>query len=306
VSAAAEFVDVRHRWNRKSPAEALKGVSFSVPEGAMLGLVGPDGAGKTTLLRALCHLYEPTGGQVMLFGEPVARNPARVRTHLGYLAQRFSLYGDLTVDENIAFFGEIYGVADAAARGRDLLGRMGMDRFGSRLASKLSGGMKQKLALTISLLHRPKLLVLDEPTNGVDPVSRREFWIVLGELVAGGMSILVSTPYLDEAAKCQRVAMLHEGTLLCEGTVAEVVARTGAQLLELIAEDPRAARAALSVLPEAVRMQTRGERLEFLSPDPSDLKARIERILSEAGLPVLEWSTRTPDLENAFLELLRQ
>jgi ABC-2 type transport system ATP-binding protein len=236
----------------------------------------------------------------------VARNPARVRTLVGYLAQKFSLYGDLTVDENVAFFGEIYGVPDAAKRGSELLGRMGMDRFGSRLASRLSGGMKQKLALTISLLHRPRLLVLDEPTNGVDPVSRREFWVVLGELVSEGLSILVSTPYMDEAAKCQHVAMLNEGRLLCEGTVADVVARTGAQLLELIAEDPRAARKALAALPDAPRMQTRGERLEFLSTDPSGLRREIEAILSGAGIPVLEWSTRTPDLENAFLELLRR
>jgi ABC-2 type transport system ATP-binding protein len=306
MTDAARFVDVRHRWNRRSPEEALKGVSFSVPTGAMLGLVGPDGAGKTTLLRALCHLFEPEKGEVFLFGEPVAKDPSRVRTLVGYLAQKFSLYGDLTVDENVAFFGEIYGVPNAAERGRELLGRMGMDRFGSRLASKLSGGMKQKLALTISLLHRPKLLVLDEPTNGVDPVSRREFWIVLGELVAEGLTILVSTPYLDEAAKCQHVAMLNEGRLLCEGTVDEVVSRTGAQLLELIAENPRAARAALSVLPDAAQMQTRGERLEFLSTDPAGLRGRIEAILSEAGIPVLEWSTRTPDLENAFLELLRR
>jgi len=306
MTDAARFVEVRHRWNRKSPEEALKGVSFTVPSGAMLGLVGPDGAGKTTLLRALCHLFEPEKGEVFLFGEPVAKDPSRVRTLVGYLAQKFSLYGDLTVDENVAFFGEIYGVPDAPRRGREFLGRMGMERFGSRLASKLSGGMKQKLALTIALLHRPKLLVLDEPTNGVDPVSRREFWIVLGELVAEGLTILVSTPYLDEAAKCQHVAMLNEGRLLCEGTVEEVVARTGAQLLELIAENPRAARAALSVLPDAARMQTRGERLEFLSTDPAGLRGRIETILSDAGIPVLEWNTRTPDLENAFLELLRR
>ena len=153
------------------------------------------------------------------------------------------------------------------------------------------------MALTIALLHRPKLLVLDEPTNGVDPVSRREFWVVLGELVAEGLTILVSTPYLDEAAKCQRVAMLNEGRLLCQGTVEEVVARTGAQLLELIAENPRAAREALAVLPEAARMQTRGERLEFLSADPPRLRREIEAILSRAQIPVLEWSTRTPDLE---------
>ena len=306
MNEAARFADVRHRWNRRGPDEALKGVSFSVPAGTMLGLVGPDGAGKTTLLRALCHLFEPEKGEVFLFGEPVAKDPSRVRTLVGYLAQRFSLYGDLTVDENVAFFGEIYGVPDAPRRGKEFLGRMGMDKFGSRLASKLSGGMKQKLALTIALLHKPRLLVLDEPTNGVDPVSRREFWVVLGELVSEGLTILVSTPYLDEAAKCGRVAMLNEGSLLCEGTVADVVARTGAQLLELIAEDPRAARTALSILPDADRMQTRGERLEFLSTDPVGLRLEIETILSRAGIPVLEWNTRTPDLENAFLELLRR
>jgi ABC-2 type transport system ATP-binding protein len=305
MDAAVEFAEVRHRWNPKRRDEALKGVSFSVPAGSMCGLVGPDGAGKTTLLRALCHLFEPTAGSVRLFGTEVSKDPARVRSHVGYLAQKFSLYGDLTVSENIAFFGEIYGVADAESRGRDLLGRMGMERFGDRLASRLSGGMKQKLALSIALLHRPKLLVLDEPTNGVDPVSRREFWTVLGELVAEGMTILVSSPYLDEAARCQRVAMLHEGRLLCEGPVAEVVARAGAGIVEIIPGEPRKARQFLSGIPEADRMQTRGERIEFLSDEPEALLGRILAALAEANLPVLESGVRAPDLENAFLEILR-
>ena len=303
---AAEFREVRHKYDRKKPEEALKGVSFEVPEAAMFGLVGPDGAGKTTLLRALCHLFEPTQGEVLLFGQPVARHSQMVRTHLGYLAQRFSLYGDLTVEENISFFGDLYGVPDALGRGRMLLGRMGMDQFGARLAARLSGGMKQKLALCIALLHKPRLLVLDEPTNGVDPVSRREFWTLLGDLVSEGMSVLVSTPYMDEAARCHRVGLLHEGHLLCQGTVEELAEQTGGELLEFIAENPRACMEMLADLPEAKTLQVRGERLEYLTSDPAALRLRIEAILFARGMSVLEWRVRKPDLENSFLELLRR
>jgi len=306
VIPAAEFRDVRHRYDRKKPEEALKGVTFSVPDGKMFGLVGPDGAGKTTLLRALCHLHEPEKGEVLLFGEPVAKHSEMIRSHLGYLAQRFSLYGDLTVEENISFFGDLYGVTDALPRGRQLLGRMGMDKFGSRLAARLSGGMKQKLALTIALLHKPRILVLDEPTNGVDPVSRREFWTVLGDLVSEGMTVLVSTPYMDEASRCHRVGLLHEGRLLCEGTVDELADRTGGQLLEFIPTDSRASLALLEALPEAKTLQMRGERIEILTLDPDELRSRISPLLSAGGQDVLEWRVRKPDLENSFLELLRR
>lgn len=302
----AEFRDVRHRYDRKSPDEALKGVSFDVPERGMFGLVGPDGAGKTTLLRALCHLLEPTQGEILLFGEPVAKHPGLVREKVGYLAQRFSLYGDLSVEENIGFFGDLYGVPDALERGRSLLGLMGMDRFGSRLAARLSGGMKQKLALTIALLHRPALLVLDEPTNGVDPVSRREFWTVLGDLVEQGMTVLVSTPYMDEASRCQRVGLLHEGRLLRQGTVDELSASIGAQLLEFIPSDPRRATEILATLEDSRTLQMRGERLEILAVDPDATRATIEPLLARHDIHVLEWRTRAPDLENAFLELLRR
>ena len=303
---AASFLDVRHRYNRKSSDEALKGVTFSVPEKSMFGLVGPDGAGKTTLLRALCHLFEPEKGEVFLFDQPVAKNPTLVRSKVGYLAQRFSLYGDLSVEENIGFFGDLYGVHDALGRGRSLLGLMGMDQFGARLASRLSGGMKQKLALTIALLHKPALLVLDEPTNGVDPVSRREFWKVLGDLVAEGMSVLVSTPYMDEASRCHRVGLLHEGRLLCEGTVDELADRVGADLLEFIPSNPRRASEILSTLEDSRTLQMRGERLEILTPEPEAAKARIASELAAHDITVLEWRTRKPDLENAFLELLRR
>lgn len=306
MTPAAEFRGVRHRYDRKKPDEALKGVTFSVPEGRMFGLVGPDGAGKSTLLRALCHLHELESGEVLLFGKAVAAHSALIRSHLGYLAQRFSLYGDLTVEENISFFGELYGVPDALARGRSLLGRMGMDRFGTRLAARLSGGMKQKLALTIALLHRPRMLVLDEPTNGVDPVSRREFWTVLGDLVSDGMTVLVSTPYMDEASRCHRVGLLHEGRLLCEGTVDELQERTGGQILELIPSDTRSSLELLSVLPESATLQMRGERLEIFCAAPDELRSRIEPLLAAGGQEVLQWRVRKPDLENAFLELLRR
>lgn len=306
MTPAAEFRDVRHRYNRKTRDEALKGVTFSVPEGSMFGLVGPDGAGKTTLLRALCHLHELETGEVLLFGRKVGEHSELIRSHLGYLAQRFSLYVDLTVEENISFFGDLYGVPDALPRGRELLGRMGMEKFGARLAGRLSGGMKQKLALTIALLHRPRILVLDEPTNGVDPVSRREFWTVLGGLVSDGMTVLVSTPYMDEASRCHRVGMLHEGKLLCEGTVEELSELTGGRILEFIPTDSRSGLALLANLPEARIMQMRGERIEIVCSDPDELRGRIAPILEAGGQEVLQWRVRKPDLENSFLELLRR
>lgn len=215
-SDALSFEDVRHRYAHGAP-EALRGVSFSVRRGEMFGIIGPDGAGKTTAIRITCGLLAPAGGQVRTLGLDPVRQHRQLTSSIGYLSQRFSLYTDLSVDENVAFFAEIHGLRDYGPTRDRLLEATGLARFRTRLAGRLSGGMKQKLALICTLVHEPELILLDEPTTGVDPVSRREFWALLNEFRAGGITILMSTTYMDEAERCSRVAFLHEGRLLAAG-----------------------------------------------------------------------------------------
>jgi ABC-2 type transport system ATP-binding protein len=199
---------------RYGATQALDGVTFDVQRGEMFGLIGSDGAGKTTAIRLMCGLLRADAGEVHVLGRDPVREHRHVTEHVGYLSQRFSLYGDLTVDENIAFFAEVHGVRGYERRRDQLLDMTQLAPFRTRLAERLSGGMKQKLALVCTLVHEPELLLLDEPTTGVDPVSRREFWKLLSEFLSHGITILMSTPYLDEAERCTRVALLHEGRLL--------------------------------------------------------------------------------------------
>jgi ABC-2 type transport system ATP-binding protein len=193
---------------------ALDGVSFAVARGEMFGLIGPDGAGKTTAIRLACGLLHADGGEIRVLGTDPAGDHRAVTRAIGYLSQRFSLYGDLTIDENIAFFAEIHGVRDYRQRRDRLLEMTRLTPFRGRRADRLSGGMKQKLALACTLVHEPQLILLDEPTTGVDPVSRREFWKLLSEALGDGITILMSTPYLDEAERCTRIALVHEGRTL--------------------------------------------------------------------------------------------
>jgi ABC-2 type transport system ATP-binding protein len=211
VSAAVELTGVTRRYGT---TDALREVTFDVRRGEMFGLIGSDGAGKTTAIRLMCGLLRPDAGSVQVLGHDPVRAHRAVTERVGYLSQRFSLYGDLTIDENIAFFAEVHGVWDYRARRDQLLEMTQLTPFRRRLADRLSGGMKQKLALACTLVHEPDLILLDEPTTGVDPVSRREFWKLLSEFLAQGITIVMSTPYLDEAERCGRVALLHDGRVL--------------------------------------------------------------------------------------------
>jgi ABC-2 type transport system ATP-binding protein len=214
---------------------AVDKISFTVDRGAMFGLIGPDGAGKTTTLRSVLGLLPADAGVLTTCGLAPFQHRRELSEHVGYLPQRFSLYGDLSVDENVAFFARIHGVAGWRARRDELLEMLRMAPFRDRLADRLSGGMKQKLALACTLIHTPELLVLDEPTTGVDPVSRRDFWRILSRLLRTGLTILLTTPYLDEAERCARVALMDRGRILTSDAPERLRAAWDGAMIEVLA-----------------------------------------------------------------------
>src|SRR3990170_6882986 len=247
---ALELENVTKRYEK---VVALSDLSMSIEEGEMFGLIGPDGAGKTTAIRLMCGLLKPDGGTVRVLGHDPVIQHLEVTKTLGYLSQRFSLYGALSIDENISFFAEIHGLRmrDPAIRNRRerLLELTQLAKFRTRLAEQLSGGMKQKLALACTLVHEPRIILLDEPPTGVDPVSRREFWKLLSEFLAQGITILMATPYLDEAERCARVALLHEGRLLALDSPATLRASLKGDVVEVVAGDRDRATQVLERLP---------------------------------------------------------
>ncbi len=228
AKAAIEISDLVKRYG---DIEAVRGISFALPPGEIFGLIGPDGAGKTTTFQILAGVMEATAGVAEIFGQPARQT----RSHTGYLTQTFSLYPDLTVSENIHYIGDLRRVPrdEIDRRGRRYLQLFDMDRFTNRLAGRLSGGMKQKLALACALVPEPRVLLLDEPTTGVDPVSRREFWDTLAHLAADGLTIMLATPYLDEAERCNRVALMHQGEIRQLGTPGELRASLHARRMEI-------------------------------------------------------------------------
>src|SRR5213593_2267477 len=246
MTAAITFTNVTKRFGALA---ALSGVELDVHRGEMFGLIGPDGAGKTTAIRLMCGLLHADGGEIRVLGYDPVRDHRRLTDSVGYLSQRFSLYGDLSVDENIAFFAEIHGMRDYAPRRDRLLEMTELAPFRARLADRLSGGMKQKLALACTLVHEPALIVLDEPTTGVDPVSRREFWKLLSEFLSQGITIVLATPYLDEAERCTRVALLHDGRLLALDRPDALRATLPGTLFEVIVGDHRRAPEVLKQIP---------------------------------------------------------
>lgn len=281
---------------------AVKDIGFTLSRGGSLALVGPDGAGKTTTMRMLCGLVRPDRGEVRVFGGVPRSRAAKGR--MGYLSQRFSLYADLSVDENIAFFAEIHGIRDYRERRNRLLEFTRLTRFRERGAGKLSGGMKQKLALACSLVHEPELLLLDEPTTGVDPVARREFWEILGELLEEGMSLVVTTPYLDEAERCAEVALVDKGAVLAFGTPTELKARLPYRVIELPCEDARRALKVLEPGREIAATQVFGDRIDLLAEDAEKALAEARGLLDRAGIAHGEGRLAPATLENLFIHLM--
>ena len=240
---------------------AVDGLDLQVRAGEMVGLVGPDGAGKTTTMRLLCGALQPTSGSIYIAGYEIPAQVEKAREEIGYLAQRFSLYGDLTVGENLDFFGEVFDMPDAdrKQRSKDLLRFAGLEEFADRPAIALSGGMQKKLGLACALVHRPKVLLLDEPTGGVDPVPRQEFWHLLIALLREGSAVLVSTPYMDEAMRFNRVIFMNHGRALMQGAPRDLIARLNGRVLELAAEPQMAARQIASDDPDVEDVHTFGE-----------------------------------------------
>ena len=284
--------------------KAVDNLTFSVNQGEMFALVGPDGAGKTTTIRTLCGLLTPTSGSALVMGHDVVGNPEIVKKQLGYLSQRFSLYGDLSIDENIEFFAEIHRVTGYRDRREELLEFTRLAPFRNRLAERLSGGMKQKLALACTLIHTPKVLLLDEPTTGVDPVSRRDFWRILHSLLATGMTIFMTTPYLDEAERAGRVALMNRGTIIDIDTPANLRRHVDAEVVEIVCSPVRLALETLRQKGNLQGIQAFGDRLNLLvKKGDHDIKHLIELLKSD-GVTISGVRTIIPSLENVFIALL--
>jgi ABC-2 type transport system ATP-binding protein len=281
---------------------AVAELSFDVRVGEMFGLIGPDGAGKTTSIRLLCGLLHPDAGAVRVLGLDPVKAHREITGKVGYLSQRFSLYGDLSIDENISFFAEIHGMTDYAARRDRLLEMTQLTPFRKRLADQLSGGMRQKLALACTLVHEPEIILLDEPTTGVDPVSRREFWKLLSQFLASGITIVMSTPYLDEAERCSRVALLDGGRLLALDTPASLRASLPGRLVEVVTADPRLAQERLAS--GGFTAQVFGDRLHVWARPGDQDPAALAHLVST--LPAAQMRPITPSLEDVYIARLTE
>jgi ABC-2 type transport system ATP-binding protein len=282
-----------------------------VQEGEIYGLVGPDGAGKTTTLRLICGGYLLDQGRVTIRGFDVTREPTRARSQIGYLAQRFSLYGDLTVMENLRFFAEMHAMPAATwkPRTQEVLEFVGLAEFADRMADQLSGGMKQKLGLATALVHRPQVLLLDEPTGGVDPVTRQDFWQLIIRLVSGeGVAVLISTPYMDEASRCTRVGFMHRGRLIVEDTPGQVAARLNGRILELRGEPREALRRVAASAEDVEDVQVFGDRLHLRvrAGTAERVLGQLPQTLQAEGVTTHHIRSIPATLEDVFIEMLEK
>jgi ABC-2 type transport system ATP-binding protein len=283
---------------------AVAGLDLEVQRGQVVGLIGPDGAGKTSSLRAFAGLLRPSQGEVDVLGLEAWKNRRALHQRLGYLAQRFALYGDLTVDENVEFFALLLGVKSWRARRDMLLDRVGLVPFRARQADRLSGGMKQKLALACSLMHAPEILLLDEPTTGVDPVTRREFWRLLADLVGEGLTLVIATPYLDEAERCTRVVLMHQAHVLVDASPREIPKLLPGVIVELAAEPRELVATALAGVPGVLDVRPFAARFH-VHLESGAVTKQLRDALVQAGLTVSQAQEIPATLEDAFLYLTR-
>ena len=284
---------------------AVDGVSYEVHRGEMFGLVGPDGAGKTTTMRMLVGLLNPDAGNAKVLGFDLLTQKNLIKDEIGYLSQKFSLYGDLSIDENIEFFADIHGVKNYKERRNELLEFTRLTPFRDRLADKLSGGMKQKLALACTLIHKPKIIFLDEPTTGVDPVSRRDFWKILSNLLKDGITIFMTTPYLDEAERCNRVALMDKGKIISCDTPKNVKESMNMQVVEIVCSPIRVAYNLIRTTTD-FEVQMYGDRLNISVFNYESDYLIIKKIFVENSIIETDKRLITPSLENVFIHFMNK
>jgi ABC-2 type transport system ATP-binding protein len=292
---------------RRAKLTAVEGLDLTIQPGELFGLVGPDGAGKTTTLRILAGILKPSSGEASVNGHDVVEDAEAIKQELGYMPQQFGLYPDLTVDENLNFICDVFGVvgAEREQRIQELLDFTALHEFRGRLGCQLSGGMQKKISLTAALVHRPKVLLLDEPTTGVDPVARREFWDILTTLHTEGATVIVSTPYMDEAERCNRVGLMYEGQMMVCDTPNAVKRMLPGMMFALRADNLLLAENALKTVNGVRDIQSYGDVLNLLVDDES-VGARIKTRLDEVGVTIDSLRLAPPRLEEAFIYFVRQ
>lgn len=299
-------IEVKNLIKKFGKITAVNNISLKIERGEIFGLLGPDGAGKTTTIRMLAGVIDATSGDISVEGVDVIKNPEGIRDKVGYMSQLFSLYGDLTVLENIAFFADIHKVPmDVRVnRIKELLEFSRLTNFVNRLSQDLSGGMKQKLALACTLIYTPTVLYLDEPTTGVDPVSRRDFWKILGDLHTQGVTLLVSTPYMDEADRCTHVALMNNGKILTTDTPADMRKKMALDVIEVLTPDERAARKVLLNVSVLQSVETFGDRVHVTAKSADTCIPEIKQILKQNNIPFDAVDQIPPSLEDVFVYLI--
>jgi ABC-2 type transport system ATP-binding protein len=305
---ADDIITIAGLTRRFGKTTAVDGLNLSVRRGEILGLVGPDGSGKTTTIRMLCAVLNPTSGRALVAGFDTVSGAERIKRRIGYMAQKFNLYGDLSVDENLDFFADVFQVRGRERRERKerLLQFARLTEFRRRRAGNLSGGMQKKLALACTLIHQPEIIFLDEPTTGVDPVSRREFWDILTELHLQGITILVSTPYMDEAERCSRVGLMYQGRIIVCDTPERVKALVTGELLEVRPGDLRGAIQVVEGVDGVLEVQTYGDLLHTFVDSAARREPAVRSALEAAGIPVIGVRRIRPHMEEAFISLVRR
>jgi ABC-2 type transport system ATP-binding protein len=304
----ATIIQTHDLTRRFKEVTAVDSLNLTIQRGEIFGLVGPDGAGKTTTIRLLCAIMDPTSGSATVAGFDTVKQPEDIKKRIGYMAQRFNLYGDLSVMENLSFFADIFAVTGHVRRERidQLLSFARLTEFKDRRAAQLSGGMQKKLALACTLIHQPEILFLDEPTTGVDPVSRREFWDILSNLHLSGVTLFISTPYMDEAERCSRVGLMFQGALIECDTPEAIKDLIKGELIEFQPSDLRRARDVVEKLQGVLEIQTYGDLLHVFVDDADRRTGEIQAQLEASGIAVSGLRQTRPHMEEAFISLIRK